>query len=94
MVPAGNSLAASRAAAASRNCELWKGATQTVFGEGSARARALVVGEQPSNEEDLLGLPFVGPAGKLFDMGVVELGLDRSTMSVANAVRHFASRCA
>ncbi|WP_242163171.1 UdgX family uracil-DNA binding protein [Lysobacter sp. M15] len=86
----GNSLAALRSAAKGcRNCELWKDATQTVFGEGPARARVLVVGEQPGNEEDLQGRPFVGPAGKLFDKAVAELGLDRSAMYVTNAVKHF-----
>jgi uracil-DNA glycosylase family protein len=89
-VPAGNSLAALRTAAKDcRNCELWKDATQTVFGEGPARARVLVVGEQPGNEEDLQGRPFVGPAGKLFDKALAELGLDRSAMYVTNAVKHF-----
>jgi DNA polymerase len=88
--PRNRSLAALREAAGGcRNCELWQGATQTVFGEGPARARILVVGEQPGDEEDLRGRPFVGPAGKLFDKAITELGLDRSRMYVTNAVKHF-----
>lgn len=89
-VPEGNSLAALRAAAEGcRNCELWKPATQTVFGEGPAHARIMVVGEQPGDEEDLRGRPFVGPSGRLFDRAMEELGLDRSRMYVTNAVKHF-----
>ena len=88
--PRNRSLAALRdAAAGCRNCELWKPATQTVFGEGPARARVLVVGEQPGDEEDLRGRPFVGPAGRLFDKAMDELGLDRARMYVTNAVKHF-----
>lgn len=88
--PRNRSLAALREAAAGcRNCELWQPATQTVFGEGPARARVLVVGEQPGDEEDLAGRPFVGPAGRLFDKAVEELGLDRARMYVTNAVKHF-----
>src|SRR5688500_805700 len=84
-VPTGNSLAALCAAAKDcRNYERWKDATQTVFGEGPARARVLVVGGQPGNE-DVRGRPFVGPAGKLFDKALAELGLDRSAMYVTNA---------
>ncbi len=88
--PVDDSLAALRAAAAGcRNCELWKPATQTVFGEGPEDARVLVVGEQPGDEEDLRGRPFVGPAGRLFDKAIVELGLDRGQFYVTNAVKHF-----
>lgn len=88
--PVGNSLSALREAAEGcRNCELWKPATQLVFGEGPARARVLVVGEQPGDEEDLRGRPFVGPSGRLFDKAVEELGLDRRKMYVTNAVKHF-----
>ena len=76
-------------AAGCRNCELWKPATQTVFGEGPEDARVLVVGEQPGDEEDLRGRPFVGPAGKLFDKAIAELGLDRDQFYVTNAVKHF-----
>lgn len=88
--PVDDSLAALRAAAAGcRNCELWEHATQTVFGEGDEGARVLVVGEQPGDEEDLRGRPFVGPAGKLFDQALAELGLDRAQFYVTNAVKHF-----
>jgi DNA polymerase len=88
--PADDSLAALRAAAAGcRRCELWEDATQTVFGEGPDDARVLVVGEQPGDEEDLRGRPFVGPAGKLFDKAIAELELDRSKFYVTNAVKHF-----
>ena len=77
------------AAAACRNCELWKRATQTVFGEGPRRARAILVGEQPGDEEDLSGHPFVGPAGRLLDKAMAEAGLDRSRVYVTNVVKHF-----
>jgi DNA polymerase len=88
--PVDDSLAALRAAAAGcRRCRLWKDATQTVFGEGPEDARVLVVGEQPGDAEDLSGRPFVGPAGKLFDRALEELGIDRSRFYVTNAVKHF-----
>jgi len=77
------------AAAGCRRCPLWKPATQTVFGEGPEDARVVVVGEQPGDAEDLSGRPFVGPAGKLFDRALEELGLDRSRFYVTNAVKHF-----
>jgi uracil-DNA glycosylase family protein len=76
-------------AAGCRACELWARATQTVFGDGPARARLLVVGEQPGNSEDLEGAPFVGPAGQMLDRGLVEAGIDRSTVYVTNVVKHF-----
>lgn len=72
-----------------RRCPLWEPATQTVFGEGPENARIMIVGEQPGDEEDLIGRPFVGPAGKLFDRALAELQLDRSTMYITNAVKHF-----
>jgi DNA polymerase len=88
--PVDNSLSALREAALGcKRCELWKPATQTVFGEGPARARIVVIGEQPGDQEDLSGRPFVGPAGKLFDRALEELGIDRSAMYVTNAVKHF-----
>lgn len=88
--PIDNSLAALRdAALACKRCDLWKPATQTVFGEGPARARIVVIGEQPGDQEDLSGRPFVGPAGKLFDRALEELGIDRGAMYVTNAVKHF-----
>ena len=72
-----------------RACELWRRATQTVFGEGPVAARLLVVGEQPGNTEDLEGAPFVGPAGRMLDRALVEAGIDRSTVYVTNVVKHF-----
>src|SRR5882672_2816825 len=72
------SLAGVRAAAKScHDCDLWKHATQTVFGEGPERAQLMLVGEQPGNDEDLQGHPFVGPAGKLLDRALEEAGIDR-----------------
>ena len=88
--PVDDSLAALRAAATGcKRCPLWKPATQTVFGEGPQDARVLVVGEQPGDAEDLSGRPFVGPAGKLFDRALEELGIERSGFYVTNAVKHF-----
>jgi uracil-DNA glycosylase len=89
-VPVGASLAELRAVATQcRNCELWKRATQTVFGEGPKRARAILVGEQPGDEEDLSGRPFVGPAGRLLDQAMVDAGLVRTDVYVTNVVKHF-----
>ena len=83
-------LATARARAAEcRACDLWKRGTQTVFGEGPATARVMLVGEQPGNDEDLEGRPFVGPAGKLLDRALKEAELDRSAIYVTNAVKHF-----
>ncbi len=70
-------------------CELYKPATQAVFGAGLARASLMLVGEQPGNDEDLAGKPFVGPAGKVLDQAIEELGFDRTAMYVTNAVKHF-----
>jgi DNA polymerase len=72
-----------------RACELWKRGTQTVFGEGPANARVALVGEQPGDEEDRAGAPFVGPAGRLLDDAVEEAGLERRRLYVTNAVKHF-----
>jgi len=77
------------AAADCKACPLWKTGTQTVFGEGSADARVIFVGEQPGDQEDLAGKPFVGPAGKLLDRALVEAGIDRDETYVTNAVKHF-----
>ena len=77
------------AARACRACHLWKDATQTVFGEGSAGADVMLVGEQPGNDEDLAGHPFVGPAGKLLTKALEEAGLDRDRVYVTNVVKHF-----
>jgi DNA polymerase len=88
--PVDDSLDALREAAAGcKRCPLWKPATQTVFGEGPDDARILVVGEQPGDQEDLSGHPFVGPAGRLFDKALEELGIDRGRIYVTNAVKHF-----
>ncbi|HEY0163803.1 MAG TPA: UdgX family uracil-DNA binding protein [Sphingomicrobium sp.] len=76
-------------ARACTRCELYKCGTQTVFGEGPLDASILFVGEQPGDQEDLAGRPFVGPAGQLFDVALGEAGIDRSTTYVTNAVKHF-----
>jgi DNA polymerase len=76
-------------AAACRRCDLWRHATQTVFGEGPADSRMMLVGEQPGDQEDLQGRPFVGPAGKVLDRALAEAGIDRATIYVTNAVKHF-----
>ena len=81
--------AATRAAAKCRACDLWKNATQTVFGEGADKATVMFVGEQPGDKEDLAGHPFVGPAGKLLDEALLEAGVDRSKVYITNAVKHF-----
>jgi len=70
-------------------CPLWRHATQTVFGEGNADSRIVLVGEQPGDVEDRVGRPFVGPAGRLLDEAFVAAGLDRSKVYVTNAVKHF-----
>jgi len=76
-------------AAACRNCDLWKRATQTVFGSGPATARVMFVGEQPGDVEDLEGEPFVGPAGRLLREALIEAGGDPAEMYLTNAVKHF-----
>jgi uracil-DNA glycosylase len=77
------------AAAECRGCRLWQVGTQTVFGEGDAGANALFVGEQPGDQEDRAGKPFVGPAGRVFDEALEAVGIDRSSVYVTNAVKHF-----
>ncbi|HEY7736716.1 MAG TPA: UdgX family uracil-DNA binding protein [Candidatus Limnocylindrales bacterium] len=72
-----------------RACPLWERATQTVFGEGAAPARLLLVGEQPGDREDLAGAPFVGPAGRILDRALDAAGIDRETAFVTNVVKHF-----
>jgi uracil-DNA glycosylase family protein len=72
-----------------RACPLWKNATQTVFGEGPANAEVMFVGEQPGDQEDLKGKPFVGPAGQLLDRALDEAGVERRKTYVTNAVKHF-----
>ncbi|HYU64367.1 MAG TPA: UdgX family uracil-DNA binding protein [Verrucomicrobiae bacterium] len=78
-----------KAAATCRACDLWQSATQTVFGEGSEHARLMLVGEQPGDQEDLQGEPFVGPAGRLLDTALEEAGIDRRRVYLTNAVKHF-----
>ncbi|MEU2056091.1 UdgX family uracil-DNA binding protein [Streptomyces bungoensis] len=89
-VPAGADLATLRRAAADcRGCPLHRDATQTVFGAGNASARVMLVGEQPGDQEDRRGEPFVGPAGKLLDRVLADAGIDPSRTYVTNAVKHF-----
>ena len=88
--PERKSLKAFRDAAADcQACDLWERGTQTVFGEGARGAEVLLVGEQPGNEEDLAGQPFVGPAGRLLDDALLEAGIDRAKTYVTNVVKHF-----
>ena len=77
------------AAQGCRGCDLWRNATQAVIGEGPESAEAMFVGEQPGDQEDVEGLPFVGPAGRMFDKALAEVGIDRSRVYVTNAVKHF-----
>jgi len=72
-----------------QDCPLWANATQTVFGAGDPHARVMLVGEQPGDEEDKKGLPFVGPAGRLLDRALEAAGVDREHLYVTNAVKHF-----
>jgi len=72
-----------------QNCTLWANATQTVFGAGDPHARVMLVGEQPGDEEDKKGLPFVGPAGRLLDRALEAAGVERDHLYVTNAVKHF-----
>ncbi|MDT5036347.1 MAG: uracil-DNA glycosylase [Micromonosporaceae bacterium] len=92
-VPATDDLDRLRAGALDcRGCDLYRDATQTVFGEGPPAARVVMVGEQPGDIEDRRGAPFVGPAGKLLDRAMVDAGLDRAATYVTNAVKHFKHR--
>ena len=77
------------AAAGCKGCDLWRLGTQTVFGEGPESAGVMLVGEQPGDQEDRAGKPFVGPAGRLLDKALVEAGIDRSATYMTNAVKHF-----
>jgi len=89
-VPVNASLAELRAAAQNcQGCELYRHATQAVMGEGSARARIVIVGEQPGDQEDLAGKPFVGPAGRILDRALEEAGISRADVYITNAVKHF-----
>ena len=90
LVPARPSLPKLREAAAGCTaCPLHETGTQTVFGEGTSKAEVVFVGEQPGDQEDLQGKPFVGPAGKLFDKALEDAGVDRSQVYVTNVVKHF-----
>ena len=84
-----NLMALRRASKVCEGCELYKNATQTVFGAGPASAVAVFVGEQPGDQEDLGGRPFIGPAGKVFNAVLDEAGVDRTKSYVTNAVKHF-----
>src|SRR5215467_15840049 len=89
-IPRAPSLPSLREAAREcHGCDLWRRGTQTVFGEGERRATTVLVGEQPGNDEDLAGRPFVGPAGKLLDRALEAAGLDRRSVYITNAVKHF-----
>src|SRR4051794_5699275 len=77
------------AAAGCRACDLWERATQTVFGEGPRDAPLMLVGEQPGDQEDLAGRPFVGPAGRVLDQAMAEADIDREQVFVTNVVKHF-----
>jgi uracil-DNA glycosylase len=90
LVPDDPSLPRLRAAAAGcRGCDLWRDATQTVFGEGAASSVVMLVGETPGDGEDKAGRPFVGPAGRLLDRALAEAGVDRRRAYVTNVVKHF-----
>ena len=80
---------AAREASGCQRCHLFEPATQTVFGEGPAGARVVFVGEQPGDQEDVIGRPFVGPAGQMMDRAMEEAGIDRRTVYITNAVKHF-----
>ena len=90
MIPPRPTLASLKdAAAGCQACDLWKTGTQTVFGEGARRVKVMFIGEQPGNEEDLSGRPFVGPAGRLLDDALKTAGIDRKQTYVTNVVKHF-----
>jgi len=89
-IPDRPTLKTARAAARDcRACDLWKTGTQTVFGEGPGRARLMLVGEQPGDQEDLMGHPFVGPAGRLLDEALTAAGIARDDVYLTNVVKHF-----
>jgi uracil-DNA glycosylase family protein len=77
------------AATVCHGCDLWRAATQTVFGAGTRNAEVMFVGEQPGDQEDQQGQPFVGPAGRMLDKALGEVGIDRTRVYVTNAVKHF-----
>jgi DNA polymerase len=89
-VPPGPTLETAREASKGcRGCDLWKRGTQTVFGDGRRSARVVFIGEQPGDQEDLAGTPFVGPAGRILDKGLEQAGIDRRDAYVTNVVKHF-----
>ena len=88
-IPAGNLATLRRKARDCHACDLWKHATQTVFGAGADDARIMLIGEQPGLQEDAQGLPFVGPAGGLLDRALEDAHVDRSTLYLTNTVKHF-----
>jgi DNA polymerase len=90
LIPKNPTLPQLREAAANcRACPLWKGGTQTVFGEGLKRARLMLIGEQPGDREDIEGHPFVGPAGRILDKALEQAGVERGDAYVTNVVKHF-----
>jgi uracil-DNA glycosylase family protein len=90
LIPDSSSLPVLRAAAADcKACDLWKLGTQTVFGEGHATARVMMIGEQPGDKEDIEGRPFVGPAGAVLDKALAAAGMERKDVYVTNIVKHF-----
>jgi uracil-DNA glycosylase len=89
VVPRGRLASVRREAAECHACPLWRGATQTVFGEGPQRATIMLIGEQPGAQEDIEGRPFVGPAGTMLDKALETAGLDRETVYITNTVKHF-----
>jgi len=90
LVKGASSLASLRRAARDcRACDLWKNATQTVFGEGSPNAPIMIIGEQPGDQEDLAGQPFVGPAGRILNEALHQAGIQRDEVYVTNVVKHF-----
>jgi len=78
-----------KAASGCKACDLWKTGTQTVFGDGKSSAAVMIVGEQPGDQEDRIGRPFVGPAGRILDQALAEAGIDRAQVYVTNVVKHF-----
>lgn len=89
-LPANRSIRTLRSAAATcKGCELWKYATQTVFGEGGLNQQVMLVGEQPGDQEDLSGHPFVGPAGRILNFALEQINIEREQIYVTNAVKHF-----
>ncbi len=89
LIPSGSLSQLAEEAKHCRNCDLWRGGTQTVFGAGAPHPKIMLIGEQPGNEEDKRGKPFVGPAGRLMDRLLAEAGVDRKKVYVTNAVKHF-----